>query len=196
MKPSKESFKQTFINYRQVYKNILKSFYPSLGSTGFQERNLTVNFSKAYETTNKSEDVCSWFELQFGEKKNNHFDCVIINSTRKEILIIESKRFTSSAKKDNINKDIERIESFVNGGLDERFDKYKGYNVLGVILADVWKENRPKKEIYNAYKNEEYFKDIHLSKPWYMYDVQDIKEVKDHDCKAEYSLLSFIWEIK
>ena len=37
---------EVFKNYDLIYRNILKNFYPSLGSTGFQERNLTVNFSK------------------------------------------------------------------------------------------------------------------------------------------------------
>ena len=164
-----------------------------MGSNGFQERNLTVNFSKAYENVCKAESVLSWFELQFGDKKNNHFDCVIINNTRKELFIVESKRFTSSTKKQSILSDVERINTFVEAGLDERFDEYKNHKVFGVILADIWKENIAKKEVYRAFKEQVFFKDASLNESWHIYDTRDIP-VKG--CKAEYSLLSFVWEIK
>ena len=193
MKSFKEIIENTFEKNQSIYKRILKDFYPSLGSTGFQERNLTVNFSKAYECVCKEDSVISWFELQFGDKKNNHFDCVIININRKEIFIVESKRFVSSAKKQSIMNDVERISSFVNSGLDERFNDYKNYSVYGVILADVWKENKAKEEIYRAFKEEDYFSQTPLNESWHMYDTRDIQV---RGCEAEYSLLSFIWKIK
>ena len=74
---------EVFKDYKNIYDNILNAFYPSLGSTGFQERNLTVNFSKAYESVYEKDTVFSWFELQFGDKKNNHFDCLIVNENKK-----------------------------------------------------------------------------------------------------------------
>ena len=43
MKSFKEIIENTFEKNQSIYKRILKDFYPSLGSTGFQERNLTVN---------------------------------------------------------------------------------------------------------------------------------------------------------
>ena len=46
---TEEKLDKVFENYKSIYQRILSSFYPSLGKTGFQERNLTVNFSKAYE---------------------------------------------------------------------------------------------------------------------------------------------------
>ena len=39
---------EVFINFEKEYQNVFSSFYPSLEGTGFQERNLSVNFSKAY----------------------------------------------------------------------------------------------------------------------------------------------------
>ena len=193
MNQLKEILEVTFEKTKSIYERILKDFYPSLGSTGFQERNLTVNFSKAYENVCKAESVLSWFELQFGDKKNNHFDCVIINNARKELFIVESKRFTSSTKKQSILSDVERINTFVEAGLDERFDEYKNHKVFGVILADIWKENNTKKEVYRAFKEKVFFKDASLNESWHIYDTRDIP-VKG--CKAEYSLLSFVWEIK
>ena len=193
MNQLKEILDATFENTRLIYERILREFYPSLGSTGFQERNLTVNFSKAYENVCKAENVFSWFELQFGDKKNNHFDCVIINNTRKELFIVESKRFTSSMKKQSVLNDIERISAFAEGGLDERFDEYKNYKTFGVILADVWKENNTKQEIYRAFKDKDFFEDTSLNESWHIYDTKDIHVP---GCKAEYSLLLFIWETK
>lgn len=193
MNQLKEILEVTFEKTKSIYERILKDFYPSLGSTGFQERNLTVNFSKAYENVCVAESVLSWFELQFGDKKNNHFDCVIINNTRKELFIVESKRFTSPTKKQGILSDVERINTFVEAGLDERFDEYKNHKVFGVILADIWKENNAKKEVYRAFKEKVFFKDASLNESWHIYDTRDIP-VKG--CKAEYSLLSFVWEIK
>ena len=187
------TFKEIFVYYQNIYRNILKEFYPSLGSTGFQERNLTVNFSKAYEQACRPEDVLSWFELQFGEKRNNHFDCVIINKARKEILIVESKRFTSSSKKDSVLKDVQRIQNFVDNGLDERFISFNDYHVIGVILADVWKENNKKIDICEQFESEMFFNGLPVSDSWHMYDTRTI-EVKG--CKAKYALLSFLWEIK
>ena len=138
---------QVFSNFKKEYDHILDSFYPSLGSTGFQERNLTTNFAKAYEKTFNEDDIVVWFELQFGEQKNNHFDCLIINKNKQHIYLIESKRFVSAdAKKNSVQKDIERINNYVSVGFkkDERFEKFKNYKVFGLILADVWEESDAK----------------------------------------------------
>ena len=95
-----------FENYRDRYNHILSTFYPSIGSTGLQERNLTVNFAEAYKDAFHERDVISWYELQFSkkeadqddkneqpgaadfidEKKNNHLDCIIIDKTEKNLV--------------------------------------------------------------------------------------------------------------
>ena len=119
---------------------ITNKFYPSIGSTDFQERNLTVNFSKAYERTYSSDNVISWFEFQWIDKydgeKNKHFDCLIINITKKEIFLIEAKRYTNTTVKNtSIKKDIERINRFIECylGEDERLISYKNFNIYGLI---------------------------------------------------------------
>jgi len=42
-------FLDVFENYRYNYQRIFSILYPSKNSTGFTERNLSVNFANAYE---------------------------------------------------------------------------------------------------------------------------------------------------
>ena len=182
---------KVFLEYEQIYRDILNKFYPSLNSTGFQERNLTVNFSKCFDNVYGRENVVSWFELQFGEKNNNHFDCVIIAD--KKIFFVESKRFSSAKlKKDSANEDILRIEDFVKNGFcdDVRFANFRKYEIYGVILADVWKETKAKIRIYDEYKIKTFFNNASSFFEYNIIDFDDIEDVK------KYSLLSYIWKIK
>ncbi len=177
---------QVFSNFKKEYDHILCSFYPSLGSTGFQERNLTTNFAKAYEKTFKEDDIVVWFELQFGEQKNNHFDCLIINKNKQHIYLIESKRFVSSdTKKNSVEKDIMRINDYVRFGFkkDERFKDYKDYEVYGLILADVWEESPSKIQIFNNFKNGS------MLGPGEYHAI----DFKVKGCKAKYALLAYLW---
>lgn len=192
-----KKLEDVFKEYLSIYQHIFASFYPSLGSTGFQERNLTVNFSKAYEKTHQEENVFSWFELQFGKKNNEHFDCLIVNSSKREIFFVESKRFTSSSKKKSICDDINRINDFSDRGLDldKRFKKYKDYSVYGLILADVWQENKAKIEIYGLFKKKTYFDDVDLVKTKECeYYVMNCRKLPG--CKHKYALLGFLWKVK
>ena len=190
--------KEVFNNFVEIYKHMLltNQFYPSVGSTGFQERNLSVNFSKAYDKTYDKDNIISWFELQFGKDNNKHFDCLIINVSKKEIYIIESKRYTDASSKDaSIDEDIERIVSFVEKGLDDRFEKYKNFKIYGLILADVWTENDAKLDIYNSYTNKTHFFD----RPMILNDEQEyctyLFQKDIIKCNSDYALLSFLWKL-
>ena len=207
-----------FENYRNRYNRILTTFYPSIGSTGLQERNLTVNFAEAYKDAFHERDVISWYELQFSkkvldkdvqsgdadriaEKENNHLDCIIIDKTERKLFLVESKRFTNTTGKSTaITKDIERIIDFAKGSVkDERFvrlDRLENFSVYGVILADVWTENRKKQEVLDSFKNEKYFSDkTDLTGDEYIYNT--IVFDKDNiDCGSDYALLTFVWKIR
>jgi hypothetical protein len=74
--------------YKENYCRIFECIYPSMGSTGFTERNLSVNFAMAYESVHK--DSITWYEFQFGKKNNLHYDAIIINPAEKEIVIVSS----------------------------------------------------------------------------------------------------------
>ena len=154
---------KVFENYKAIYDSILSSFYPSLGNTGFQERNLTVNFSKAYEKAFSRDNVFSWFELQFGENNSNHFDCLIVNVSREEMFFIESKRFSDTKKKvKSVLSDIKRVNDFIYSELDKdgRFASFSDYKTYGVILADIWQENSRKTQLYKLFKTKSFFKTV------------------------------------
>lgn len=198
-----DSINDVFVEYQGIYKKILGSFYPAKNSTGFPERNLSVNLSKAYEKVaeTKGQKSISWFELQFGERNNSHVDAVIINLSTNELLIVEAKRFSNPAlKMKEILKDIERIHSLVAELKTEKrikMDEIK--RCYGVVLADVWTETDIKKQILESYKIgqrnpqdegsfiKRNFPELKLSD--LQYDVRDISEIEN------YYLLSFLWEI-
>lgn len=201
---------EVFKNFEKEYQNIFSSFYPSLESTGFQERNLSVNFSKAYEKAYPNDNVFSWFELQFRNEKDepvNHFDCLIVNITKKEIYFVEAKRFKSAKRQeDRCKKDIERIEKYINdpeGFLDDkRFVDFLSFKKYGLILADVWQESPGKTRIYERFLNKEIFKEDVSSKKNILHKVIRfnyeengirIKPLKESD--TEYDLLTFLWEL-
>lgn len=75
-------FLDVFENYRYNYQRIFSILYPSKNSTGFTERNLSVNFANAYERINPS--AITWFEFQFGENNNLHYDAVIIDPEKQK----------------------------------------------------------------------------------------------------------------
>lgn len=194
---------EIFTQYQNIYRKILGSFYPAKNSTGFPERNLSVNFSKAYEKVSetKGQESISWFELQFGERNNSHVDAVIINWSIHELLIVESKRFSNPAVKiKEISKDIERIHKLVAElKTEDRMDMDKIIRCYGVVLADIWTETDSKKQILESYRagqknpqDKEGFINHCLSNAELLnlqYDVCDIPEIEN------YYLLSFLWEI-
>lgn len=101
-----------FQAYQAQYLHILQHIYPAKGKTGFPERNLTVNFSKAYEQTlaQHGREGVSWFELQFGPSSNTHIDAVFLDPGEGELVLAESKRFSGpTAKFHEVGEDIQRI---------------------------------------------------------------------------------------
>ena len=186
---------KVFEKYKKNYDEILNVIYPAKNSTGFPERNLSVNFAKAYESI--FDNSVTWYELQFGINNNSHIDAVIIDTRNKRILFIESKRFSNPSKKVNeINEDIDRIiclkEELLNDS-DERINDIKSYHFYGVILADVWLETKTKNEIYNAFKDGTYInqKYPHIELHELYYDVREF----DNDKICNYKLVSFSWEL-
>ena len=128
-----------FDRYASNYREILSEgfFYPTRNSTGFAERNLSVNFARAYQSLNPSA-VC-WYEFQFGEKNDLHMDAILIDRARRTLLLVESKRLKGKKKEEEIREDVRRIEN----GWPELFDgRISGDLVIdeiyGVILADIW----------------------------------------------------------
>ena len=187
--------KKIFDEYGNIYRKILEKIYPANGSTGFAERNLSVNFSKAYEKIFPS--ALSWFEFQFGKKK--HIDAVIVNEESQEIFVIESKRYSVQSKITAVGHDIDRIKTFLDElkkENDRRIDLSKIKKFYGVILADVWTEVDFKRKILQSYQEENFlteFKEFlkfesKISNPHY--NVQDIENIEN------YFLVSMWFEFK
>ena len=140
----KTFFDKVCIKFKHNYEKIFEHIYPAKNSSGFTERNLSVNFAEAYEKTamQLNQNCITWYEFQFGEKNNQHYDAVVVNITTKEILVIEAKRFNDLPKKiySTVN-DIHRINNFPAEILNEnscRITDFNLYKIYGVFLADIW----------------------------------------------------------
>lgn len=158
MNELRKAEKEVYEKYRNKYAKIFKCLYPAKNSTGFPERNLSVNFSKAVEEIFPS--ACTWFEFQFGPKNNFHFDAVIIIPEIKTILIVESKRFSNpTVKTEEIGSDMDRINKVKKDYYSEFADRipgFSGFTVCGVILADVWTETKRKEKIKESFEKENF----------------------------------------
>ena len=190
MNELQDKFANIFSQYQSIYKSIFRVLYPAKGSTGFTERNQSVNFSKAYEAYNPA--AKTWYEFQFGEKNNLHYDALIINPLSKEILLVESKRFSNPSKKlKEVKSDITRINLSVKDYLPDftsRIDGFLDYTLYGVILADVWTETKAKNKILNTFQNHSFIEtflpniqhDDHIELPNLTNFVMDFKDLENH----------------
>ena len=191
-----------FDHYQQKYTKVFQNLYPAKNSTGFPERNLSVNFSKAIEESFPS--AISWFEYQFGANNNLHYDAVVIIPELKAVYIIESKRFSSPKEKiDEIKSDMIRINAIstaYNKEFADRIKDFAGYSAFGVILADVWTETKKKKAIKESFDNHS-FVDVYLSEIATSftngrYFVNGFNGQTSHTWLNEnYFLVSMIWNV-
>ena len=214
-----------FDEYERRYERLFHSIYPSRNSTGFPERNLTVNLCHAFE-----HDATALFEMQFGSSNREHLDGVLLSDrleNDRELALIESKRFKSPSAVETIGKDIGRIyrcfyelkkENLVPE--TRRIDMSSVRTVFGCELADVWVENRFKDTVCESYRNGTFLdvfkKDIFAGiasglrlDPWEAPRVADliIKQVErtiQYDVRGglspqwphDYYLVSFFWVIE
>lgn len=187
-----------FAAYRRIYEKFFELTHAGVDEIKFMEKNLSVNFSRAYEIFSAihREDSFSFFEVAFGDKK--HLDCVILNDTTGELFAIEAKRFGYQfhEKSQEIGKDINRIAEFVNE------EPWKNFPFrYGVILADIWDiprdyanwwdQNLESAEIISSYYDATFLNKFKIGGELsnVQYDIQaDIS-------RRGYYLLSFWWEI-
>lgn len=153
-----DAVEEVFSKYFGMYNHIFEKLYPAKNSTGFPERNLSVNFSKAMEQVaeSRNQDCFTWYELQFGKKNNLHYDAVIFNMAEKKAYIVESKRFTNISKIKDVADDVERIDPLRVNDDQNRID-LKGFSFYGMILADVWTENNSKRNILKSFVDKNFF---------------------------------------
>ena len=197
-----------FNEYRSRYVNIFRKLYPAKGSTGFQERNLTVNFASSYEklAEKQGNDCIVWYEFQFGKKSNEHLDAIIIDRTSKQIFLIEAKRFKSNRKIESIGKDIRRItelkEELKNDSLNERISDIEHFNFIGIILADTWIGRPLRTGIYNSFVANNFIKEysdalgnINIIPKYNIIEFSQNDGIKYDVIVDEYKLLNLYWKL-
>lgn len=174
------NLKQEMRMLRDRYVHIFEYLYPSKGSLGFTERNLSVNFAEAYQSCHPS--ACAWYEFHFGEKK--HYDALLIDPDAKKIFLIEAKRFSSTKKTKEIDLDIQRISAFLENEeeLRRRIRDYEGYSVCGIILGDVWTENSFKSNVKESFEHKDYLA---------QFGVEALRSEKNPLRNAEYYVQEF-----
>lgn len=141
----------------------------------------------------------TWFEYQFGDKNNKHLDAVIINPQEKEILLVESKRFSNpNSKLGEMREDVERIKAAHNARQDE-FDRivdFEQYAFRGVVLADVWCEGNSKAAIFDAFEKQIFAEKYQIPLPAVPeYYIASFPDCQYGNIQKNYHLVSFMWEI-
>lgn len=147
-----KELQDAFTMLHDRYKKILENYYPAHGSVGFTERNLTHNFAISLENVLGSSSIC-WFEAPISIKPKKHIDAIVFDLNQKRTFLIESKRFSNPEQKiEEAKKDIERMKDQNHISLLERnLHGIKIKERYAVLLADVWKENDRKREIYGSW---------------------------------------------
>ena len=191
-----------FEEYKACYQKLLKKYYPAHRSTGFTERNQSVNFTRAVSAIYPMS--FSWFEAALIKPKQ-HMDVVIFVPEIDGALLVESKRFsTPHSKVKSVAEDIQRLCDKNNhqtlcSELKGEYRRCK-QNIYGIILADVWLENDMKNEIYDFWDNGffEKFKDLcpvpaetirdMNNKKWFKTTNNDFDDLK-------YRLLALMFQI-
>lgn len=179
-----EIIKTIFCQTIKSYEQILECYYPSHGSNGFTERNLTFNFSHNYLLHNSKAIV--WQEVPIGSRE--HFDTLIIDNKEKSIIIIEAKRLGTNAKHESIMKDFSRIETEYHRAKKVEKLIEEGYKLYAMLLVDIWipMQNGDKKKVQRENFEK---KDGVFSKPIYVvgsnedyyigFKLVEISNVKD-----------------
>ncbi len=210
-----EKLTRVFERYKNIYCNIFNTLYPSKNSTGFTERNLSVNFSKAYES--EYPHAITWFEFQFGKNNSLHYDALIIDPVNKDLYLIESKRFSKLFSKiREVQCDIERINdaaTLYKNEFSNRIDNFSEYTMYGIILADVWTENKNKTKVKRSFENSTFAadfmpelyndKDNKLKNAAYFIadftslprHCNDVMENDLRSIRQNYNLLSIVWKL-
>ncbi|WP_225776451.1 hypothetical protein [Pseudomonas sp. Marseille-Q5115] len=116
-------------------------FYPAHNTNGFNERNLTYQFAKAFENRKNS---CAFMEVPFFNKKrevfSHHIDALVFD--KRIALFIESKRLFSPDKVSEIKADFERMNEANLLPVLEKLCLRQNPNRIPyrLILAETWKE--------------------------------------------------------
>ena len=69
---------------KSKYSTIFQQYYPAHDSTGFTERNLSVNFVEALLENLQVKDAFAWYEAPL-PGKHEHIDAVLFDPSSKSV---------------------------------------------------------------------------------------------------------------
>jgi hypothetical protein len=139
--------------YTDIYRGILQKLYPAIGSSGFEERNLTNNFVNALKIASDNDSI-AWFETSL--QGNEKIDATVFLPQNNSVFFIEAKRITNGKENIKLNEicsDFVRLMNPENQAkiLGKWVSNIKIENKYIIYLADVWKENSITREIPNKW---------------------------------------------
>lgn len=192
-KKAQEVVQEVFYNMSKMYESIFTSYYPSHGSNGFTERNLTFYFSHFYlKNAKKLSDIIIWQEVPIlgGE----HFDTMIIDTVNEMIFIIEAKRLQNKGKFESIKDDFEKIIQKNNQiKIPHEFTLFDKYAIL---LTDIWvpeNNNKIKKDIRDNFID--FKSELNIEKSIEKHTIK-IENINNYNhSKEEYWIMYNLYEI-
>ncbi|MDX9697498.1 MAG: hypothetical protein RBT49_17030 [Bacteroidales bacterium] len=192
-KKAQEVVQEVFYNMSKMYESIFTSYYPSHGSNGFTERNLTFYFSHFYlKNANNLSDIIIWQEvpIQGGE----HFDTLIIDTVNEMFFIIEAKRLQNKGKFESIKDDFEKIIQKNNQiKIPHEFTLFDKYAIL---LTDIWvpeNNNKIKKDIRDNFID--FKSELNIEKSIEKHTIK-IENINNYNhSKEEYWIMYNLYEI-
>ncbi len=117
----------------------LKEFYPSYGRNGLNERNLTYQIAKAFESRS---NAYAFMEVPFLNTLTGRYDyridCMLFDKER--VVFIECKRLYKPEKAQQLLVDFQRMNATNLTPVLEKFTgrKHRSRTVYRMILSETW----------------------------------------------------------
>jgi len=191
-KEAQQIVQEVFYNMSKMYESIFTSYYPSHGSNGFTERNITFYFSHFYlKNANNLSDIIIWQEVPI--KGGEHFDTMIIDTVNEMIFIIEAKRLQNKGKFESIKDDFEKIIQ-KNNQIKIPYD-FTIFDKYAILLTDIWvpENNNMKITLQKDFSN--IFIDNYLKEPVGIGRIE-IENIKKIHSAEEYWLMYNLYELE
>jgi hypothetical protein len=125
----------------QNFAASLDEFYPSYGSNGLNERNLTYQMSKAFAARSNAH---AFMEVPFlnpvTERYEFRIDCMLFDPTT--VAFVECKRLYSPEKAEQLRLDFHRMSAINLAPVLEKFTRAQTSerSVYRVMLAETWQK--------------------------------------------------------
>lgn len=119
----------------------LDQFYPSYGRNGLNERNLTYQMAKAFESRS---DAYAFMEVPFLNTATGRYDyridCMLFDKDR--VVFVECKRLYKPEKAQQLIVDLQRMNAENLAPVLEKFtaEKPRSRSVYRMILAETWQK--------------------------------------------------------